>query len=432
MHSYCNRGPVGAYEIPTRHRRTDGEYYIKLCELNKTSDMDLRVNPSRLSTRTELRMGIWNYGPEIRPNAVCLEILGKLEFAYSVKAFEGYHYFDTVDDMVIVQENVYDSLVLDHHGRFIVNGNLVNTTLIPGQDVSFAYSVSNLPRNRSHTQDQQVIDSYINPNCKLIIVGREYDIRAFIVNTHKVEEDVELIYVQPNKSSRFGTRVFGDVDHRGWSTWDTAYQGSWLRRLAVTPRRGYTNLHNVGCLLLDMIRHDLKEPGHPLSKVIPAFAESMTGLGGDEAMLALWEMQVIRTNRFFRLIRDIYDQMWEYLTSGMIDDSFPMMDPVLGVPFSAQWWHLYESLEAHYESLAYASNAEFYPFCTPLFGHSTHIDLDTPPHGFKNLLLFFPAEDHDYGCTCDAHRPCGIDPGDGDITDAAADTRVGWGSDSDG
>ena len=27
--------------------------------------------------------------------------------------------------------------------------------------------------------------------------------------------------------------------------------------------------------------------------------------------------------------------------------------------------------------------------------------------------------------------PCGIDPGDGDITDTAADTNIGWGSDDD-
>ena len=116
-----------------------------------------------------------------------------------------------------------------------------------------------------------------------------------------------------------------------------------------------------------------------------------------------WDLDAISQNRFFQLIRSVYDDMLAYFVQHVRPDT--LVDALRENPFGTAWWSRYSSTEDRLYALNDHEHQEFWSFRTFVFGDSRWIDTSDHPYGYDHMSLFCVAHDvpgvsHCAGCTC--------------------------------
>ena len=355
-----------------------------------TGEYKFVVYPSRSSDE----LGLYNMGDRIYRGNCCFEVCGEIKHAWSVSAMFAYRVYDLSDTFVIVQSNKCSPYRMTSLGQIQPCGNFLSNTL---HDDSMELLDVHTRPSGSFYCNEDMNEQYRRPNCELVAVGTGLKTRLFLRCIRDVVPDMEFVYALPNPT----LPCFG---HHNWSDMSLESRGS---KLATEVLSGWyvDRFHGmcmVGLHLLDCIRADLDDPERLLSSVFPYYQIAFMNHRGDDEAENFWDAELICTNRFFRLIRDVYDEILLHLTNAALRPDADRVNSYIQRPFDPDWWSDFRAIDTYALVDCQRSNRVYRPFATNLFG--PQIDPEAHPYGYDRPELFERADRHTPGCTCRSCR----------------------------
>ena len=215
---------------------------------------------------------------------------------------------------------------------------------------------------------------YTRANCQLVVTGCDLGCRLFVINFNIVEVNTELLYTEPNRSSSYYKRTYGELHRRRWDELSDSDKGKFIA-LYVHPFQLATDssrLFHVGMFFLDCLKHEIVDPRQHWTCIFMHFISFFVYYHSLDSTSLFWRFVVIRTNPFFRLIQTLHIELENYFRFNYDSSYRGAYSPHL--PFGPAWWSLYNSTDEKCHILDIHDGLVHIPFSTSIFGNPLLID----------------------------------------------------------